>query len=153
AKTLTDQYRGKLGEVWERTLNGFAVEMDEGQAKRMAADSRVSYVEQESIFRIADTQENPPSPGIDRVDQRTLPLDTAYTYDAYPSTPVNVYVLDTGIRITHNDFGGRASYGWDFVDGDAIASDCNGHGTHMAGTIGGATYGVAKNARMKAVRA
>jgi hypothetical protein len=127
--------------------------MGEAHARRLAADPRVAYVEQDQTIRIADTQENPPSPGLDRIDQRTVTLDTTYTYDLNLATTVTVYVVDTGIRITHTDFGGRAGYGWDFVDGDAVADDCNGHGTHMAGTIGGAAYGVAKAARLKAVRA
>lgn len=153
AKALSDEYRGKLNAVYQRSLSGFAVEMDEAQARRLAADPRVAYVEQDQVIRIADTQENPPSPGLDRIDQRTVTLDTTYSFDLNLATTVTAYVVDTGIRITHNDFGGRASYGWDFVDGDAVADDCNGHGTHMAGVIGGTLHGVAKTARLKAVRA
>ena len=153
AKVLGDEYGGKISAVYQRTLSGFAVEMDEAQAKRLAADPRVDYIEQDQLIRLDDTQENPPSPGLDRIDQRALPLDTTYSYDLNLGTTVTVYIVDTGIRITHNDFGGRASYGRDFVDGDAVADDCHGHGTRMAGIIGGNLYGIAKTARLVAVRA
>ncbi len=153
ATALSDRYGGRLGAVYERTLSGFAIAMDEAQARRLAADPRVAYVEQEHRIVLAETQENPPSPGLDRIDQRALPLDTTYTYDVSASTAVTVYVVDTGIRITHQDFGGRASNGWDFIGNDGVAEDCHGHGTHMAGTIAGTLHGVAKNARLKAVRA
>jgi subtilisin family serine protease len=152
ARTLSSQYGGKPTAVYERTFAGYSVAMSEAEARRVAADPRVSYVEQDQLLRIADTQETPPSNGLDRIDQRALPLDNAYTYDFSPST-VSAYVVDTGIRISHGDFGGRAVNGWDFVDSDSTAQDCNGHGTHVAGTIGGTAYGVAKNIRLVAVRA
>lgn len=98
------------------------------------------------------TQKNPPSWGLDRIDQRNLPLDRSYTWPESAGGGVTVYVIDTGIRISHKDFGGRASYGWDFVGNDRTASDGNGHGTHVAGTIAGKRYGVAKNAKVVAVR-
>lgn len=97
------------------------------------------------------TQPNPPSWGLDRIDQRNLPLDNTYNY-ANTADPVNAYIIDTGIDISHPDFGGRAHYGWDFVDNDANAHDCNGHGTAVAGAVGGAQHGVAKNAQLYAVR-
>ncbi|MBB5872783.1 subtilisin family serine protease [Allocatelliglobosispora scoriae] len=152
AKTLSDRYAGKLDSVYEKTLSGFSVAMRESSAKRLAADPEVDYVEQDQVVHLTDTQENPPSPGLDRIDQRALPLDTTFSYESDPS-PVTVYVLDSGVRTTHTDFGGRAVNGWDFVDGDAIANDCNGHGTHVAGTIGGTAYGVAKKVKLVAVRA
>lgn len=98
------------------------------------------------------TQRNPPSWGLDRLDQPSLPLSKSYTSPGSEGSGVTVYVIDTGIRITHQDFGGRASYGWDFADNDATAQDGNGHGTHVAGTIAGTTYGVAKKAKVVAVR-
>ncbi|GFJ83865.1 S8 family peptidase [Phytohabitans houttuyneae] len=96
------------------------------------------------------TQLNPPSWGLDRIDQRNLPLNQSFTYG--PSTGVRIYVIDTGVRITHRDFGGRASYGYDAVDGDNVAADGNGHGTFVAGVAACASYGVAKNANIVAVR-
>jgi subtilisin family serine protease len=152
ARTLADRYQGSLDSVYERTITGFSVGMTEAGARRLAADPRVDYVEQDQRMRLAETQDNPPSTGLDRIDQRTLPLDTTYSFDAGPS-PVTVYVIDTGIRITHTDFGGRASWGWDFVGNTGVAHDCHGHGTHVAGTIGGTRFGVAKNVRLVAVRA
>ncbi|MCG5438852.1 S8 family serine peptidase, partial [Micromonospora foliorum] len=99
---------------------------------------------------ISGTQANPPSWGLDRIDQRNLPLDSSYTY---PNTASNVhaYIIDTGIRFSHNDFGGRATSGYDAVDGGS-ADDCNGHGTHVAGTVGGSAYGVAKAVQLVGVR-
>jgi subtilisin family serine protease len=93
-----------------------------------------------------------PSWGLDRVDQRPRRLSGSYRYPAGGGAGVTVYVLDTGIRISHADFGGRARYGWDFIGGDANAGDCNGHGTHVAGTIGGVRYGIAKRVRLVSVR-
>lgn len=98
------------------------------------------------------TQKNPPTWGLDRIDQRNLPLDRSYTWPESAGAGVTVYVIDTGIRISHKDFGGRASHGWDFVGNDRTASDGNGHGTHVAGTIAGKRYGVAKKAKVVAVR-
>ncbi|MEU4171654.1 S8 family peptidase [Streptomyces sp. NPDC026665] len=94
----------------------------------------------------------PPSWGLDRIDQTGRTLDRRYTAPGSAGSGVTVYVIDTGVRVTHRDFGGRASYGWDFVDGDATAQDGNGHGTHVAGTVAGARYGVAGKARIVAVR-
>jgi subtilisin family serine protease len=97
------------------------------------------------------SQPNPPSWGLDRIDQRNLPLDNTYNYSTTADN-VNVYVIDTGIDISHPDFGGRAHYGWDFVDNDAIADDCNGHGTAVAGAVGGSDFGVAKGVTLYAVK-
>ena len=96
------------------------------------------------------TQTNPPSWGLDRIDQRNRPLNQSYTY---PNTASNVraYIIDTGIRFAHTNFGGRATSGYDAIDG-GTADDCNGHGTHVAGTVGGSTYGVAKAVRLVGVR-
>jgi subtilisin family serine protease len=89
--------------------------------------------------------------GLDRIDQAKLPLSGTFSW-ADTGAGVTAYVIDTGVRVTHADFGGRARSGWDFVDNDADAADCNGHGTHVAGTIGGRTWGVAKGVELVAVR-
>jgi len=150
ASSLAERFGGSLGYVYGDALNGFEVKLSEKAAKRLAAHPSVDYVEQNHTVNLTATQTNPPW-GLDRIDQRNLPLDGRYTYVS-DGTRVKVYVIDTGIRITHNDFGGQAIYGYDAVDGTLPADDCNGHGTHVAGTVGGTTYGVAKDSIPVAVR-
>ncbi|RZU72410.1 peptidase inhibitor I9 [Micromonospora kangleipakensis] len=151
AASLADRAGGSVGQVFSSALRGWSARMTEAQAARLAADPDVAYVEQVRRFSIAGTQSSPPSWGLDRIDQTTPVLNKAY---GYPGTAADVtaYIVDTGIDIGHRDFGGRASYGYDFVDDDAVADDCNGHGTHVAGTVGGGTYGVAKDVKLVAVR-
>ncbi|WP_245996359.1 S8 family peptidase [Streptomyces armeniacus] len=136
--------------TYATALKGFTVTADRDEARRLAADPAVAYVEQNRVERGNGTQ-NDPTWGLDRVDQRDLPLSDSYSYDSEAAN-VNAYIVDSGIRITHEEFGSRAKYGVDFVDDDAKADDCHGHGTHVAGTVGGATYGVAKSAKLVAVR-
>ena len=150
ASTLAEIYGGELGWVYNHALKGFSIEIDRAGALALSTDPRVELVEQDAVVRKVATQTNPPY-GLDRIDQRDLPLSGSYVYNA-TGAGSTVYVIDTGIRITHSDFGGRASHGYDFVDGDADSSDCDGHGTHVAGTVGGSTYGVAKGASLVAVR-
>ncbi|MCF1597390.1 S8 family peptidase [Streptomyces muensis] len=151
-KSLADKYGAKISHTYGTVLNGYAVRANERQAKRLAADSQVASVVQDTRVTLEHNQKNPPSWGLDRIDQADLPLDRSYTWPESAGSGVTVYVIDTGIRVSHKDFGGRASYGWDFVGGDRTASDGNGHGTHVAGTIAGKQYGVAKNAKVVAVR-
>lgn len=133
-----------------RSFPGFVSSMTATEAGRLAADPRVRSVEVDRVVSLAGVQRNPVW-GLDRIGQRPARLSNTYQPSADGDT-VHVYVIDTGIRIGHQQFGGRASYGYDFVGGDATAADCNGHGTHVAGTIGGSTYGVAKKAELVAVR-
>ncbi len=133
-----------------RTIPGYAARLTAVEARRLAADPSVRSVEQDRRVRITGTQKNP-SWGLDRIDQRAVKPSKTYT-PTDDGSSVHAYVIDTGIRISHREFGGRATYGYDFADGDSNASDCNGHGTHVAGTIGGSHYGVAKNVRLVAVR-
>ncbi|MEV6242330.1 S8 family peptidase [Lentzea sp. NPDC051838] len=151
AAALASRYQGSVKHTYSTALHGFSVTgMSERQARRLAADPDVQFVERNTVATIQETQSNP-TWGLDRVDQASLPLNQKYTY---PNTASNVtaYVLDTGIRKSHTDFEGRASDGYDFIDNDAVAQDCQGHGTHVAGTVAGKTYGVAKKAKLVAVR-
>ncbi|MDQ3405286.1 MAG: S8 family peptidase [Actinomycetota bacterium] len=151
ARSLADKYEGRVGRTYSHALRGFSVTMSGAQAAKLATDPAVGSVEPDAIGHSADTQPNPPSWGLDRVDQRNLPLDKSYTYDNTASN-VTAYIVDSGIRMTHRDLGGRAKSGYDFVDDDNDASDCLGHGTHVAGTVASATYGVAKGAKLVSVR-
>ncbi|MFG2011050.1 S8 family serine peptidase [Micromonospora sp. NPDC048868] len=150
AQRLVGRHGGAVARTYGAALRGFEVRVDARAAARIAADPAVAYVEQNHTVSIAGTQTNPPSWGLDRIDQRALPLNSSYTY---PNTASNVhaYIIDTGIRFSHSDFGGRAVSGYDAVDGGS-ADDCNGHGTHVAGTVGGSAYGVAKGVQLVGVR-
>lgn len=142
-------YGGKTGFVYEHALQGFSVRMSAAQAELMAKDWRVDYVEEDGVVSLTTTQSNA-TWGIDRIDQRNRPLSTTYTYTR-TGAGVRAYIIDTGIRFSHTQFGGRAITGFDAVDGGS-ADDCNGHGTHVSGTVGGSTYGVAKGVTLVGVR-
>jgi subtilisin family serine protease len=151
AQALAERYGGELIQAYHTALPGFSARMTAAQARRLAADPAVESVVQDRRARLAETQANPPSWGLDRIDQTSLPLSGSYTYPSV-AAGVTVYVIDTGMRIEHSQFGGRASHGWDFVDNDPVADDCHGHGTHVAGTIGGSDTGVAKGVTLVSLR-
>ncbi|MDH6548587.1 subtilisin family serine protease [Streptomyces sp. SAI-041] len=151
-KGLAEKYGAQISHTYGSVLNGYAVRADERQARRLAADPRVASVVQDSTVTLEGTQKNPPSWGLDRLDQPEPALDRSFSWPRSAGAGTRVYVIDTGIRISHRDFGGRASYGWDFVGNDRSAGDGNGHGTHVAATVAGAGYGVAKKAEVVAVR-
>jgi aqualysin 1 len=137
--------------VYAAALRGFAAFTDEADAIAMSVDPRVAYVEEDSTMIAVTTQSNPPSWGLDRIAQRALPLNGVYGY-ATTGTGVNVYVIDTGIRRTHTQFGGRARSAFTAINDSRGTADCNGHGTHVAGTIGASAYGVAKKVTLHSVR-
>jgi subtilisin family serine protease len=149
---LAAKYGAKIRHTYSSALNGYALKVSSAQAKRLAADPKVASVTQDTTVSLKHTQQDPPSWGLDRIDQDDHPLDRSYTWPESAGAGVHVYVVDSGLRTSHQEFGGRASSGWDFVDNDPVAQDANGHGTHVAGTAVGATYGVAKKAEVVGVR-
>ncbi|WP_433797172.1 S8 family peptidase [Actinoplanes sp. CA-252034] len=150
ARTVAAEHQATPLQTYTRVFNGFSATMTARKARQVAADPDVAFVQPNVIHRISDTQNNPPSYGLDRIDQRNRPVNAAYTYNTTAAN-VRAYIIDTGVRTTHQDFGGRASSGFDAIDG-GTADDCNGHGTHVAGTVGGGAYGVAKGVQLVGVR-
>jgi hypothetical protein len=137
---------------YRHALRGFAATLPLQARQAIERNPNVAWVEADGIATANQGQQlNPPSWGLDRIDQRTLPLNSTYNYQNGGSG-VRVYILDTGIRFNHQEYNGRAFSGWDFIDNDPDASDCQGHGTHVAGTVGGATVGVAKQVTLISVR-
>ena len=156
AAALSARHGGKVVRTYTKALAGYTARMTPAQAQALSADPAVASVEQDGYVSIDATQSPAPSWGLDRIDQRNLPLDNSFS-SATAGAGVTAYVIDTGIRTTNTDFGGRASIGFDSVgdraQGDPLYGvDCNGHGTHVAGTIGGTKYGVAKSVTLVAVR-
>jgi len=138
------------GHTYFRALKGFSVRMSEQQALRLANDPRVEFVEEDGVVSLGTTQTGA-TWGLDRIDQRDLPLNGTYTYTP-TGTGVKAYIIDTGIRATHTQFAGRVISGFTAINDGLGTNDGNGHGTHVSGTVGGSTYGVAKNVTLVAVR-
>ncbi len=149
ARRLAQQQGGEVFYTYEHAIKGFAFRGSDQVAAALARNPNVAYVEQDQVMRAIATQSNA-TWGLDRIDARSG-LDTNYTYNVTGSG-VSSYVIDTGILLTHQDFGGRAVTGFDAITAGGTANDCNGHGTHVAGTMGGTTWGVAKATKLYAVR-
>lgn len=133
---------------YNEALLGFAGALPDVAVQALQRNPHVDFIEVDGVVSIDATQ-SPATWGIDRIDQRSLPLSNSFTYTA-TGAGVTAYIVDTGITYGHNEFGGRASFGYDAFGGNG--ADCNGHGTHVAGTVGGSTYGVAKGVNLVAVR-
>lgn len=145
---LISQFGGTVHYRYSHAIRGFAATLPAAAVAGIRNNPMVSLIEADAIMSTTATQTNA-TWGLDRIDQRDRPLNGTYTYDQ-TGAGVTVYIIDTGIRNSHTDFGGRASFGFDAFGGNG--DDCNGHGTHVAGTVGGTTYGVAKSVTLKAVR-
>jgi subtilisin family serine protease len=149
ARQLTAAHGGTLRHTYQHAIRGFSASLPDAAVAALQRHPQVAYIEQDQPMHAISTTQTNATWGIDRVDQRDLPLSTTYTY-ANTGAGVRAYILDTGIRYSHVEFGGRATFGFDAFGGNG--SDCNGHGTHVAGTVGGTIYGVAKGVSLVAVR-
>ena len=139
------RFNARVEKVYENVLNGALMSMDKRRASAMANDPSIAFIEPNQIFYANETW------GLDHIDQRNLPLDNVYS-PSFDGTGIHAYIIDTGVRAGHVDFSGRMGNGYDAIDGDNNPNDCNGHGTHVAGTVGGSTWGVAKNVTIHGVR-
>ena len=159
APALAAEYGLQPRHTYEHLLNGFAAAIPDDVAAALAGDPRVLRVSvQRQLQKVETTTEPAASWGLDRIDQRTLPLDGTYSYD-HDAHKVRAYIIDTGVRYSHTEFEGRATFGFDAFANDPAdallydgSGDCDGHGTHVAGTVGGKTYGVAKRVQIVGVR-
>ncbi|GAB3488963.1 S8 family serine peptidase [Amycolatopsis cihanbeyliensis] len=153
AGALAEQHGGEVDRTYGAALRGFTLSASERQARRLAADPRVDRVEADSVVSTEGTQTTPPW-NLDRVDQHSTVLNDTFRYPDGAGAGVTVYVMDTGVRTSHEEFQSRARVGFDAIGDGWNGQDCStsGHGTHVAGLVGGATYGVAKQARLVSVR-
>jgi subtilisin family serine protease len=150
ASSLAIRHHGRIRHTYRSAIKGMALQLTDADVAALRADPSVMYVEQDQVMSIATTQAGA-TWGIDRIDQRSRPLGGSYVYNA-DGSGVTVYIVDTGINFTHNEYNGRAFTGIDEVTAGGTAADCNGHGSHVSGTVGGTTYGVAKMVKLVAVR-
>lgn len=151
ARQLVSTHRAKLLRSYEHALRGFVVDADDTALAKLLADPRVAYVEEDGYVTLNNTTQSGATWGLDRVDQRNLPLNGTYTY-ATTASNVRAYVIDSGVLGTHSEFAGRMGNGFTAINDGNGTSDCNGHGTHVAGTVGGTTWGVAKGVTIHPVR-
>jgi subtilisin family serine protease len=150
ATALAAQHGGRVGYVYSAALKGFSVSLNDAAVAALARNPQIARIERDAVVRGTDVQVSP-TWGLDRIDQHALPLDRSYGY-TNDGAGVSVYIIDSGIRTTHREFSGRATGAFTAISDGRGAADCNGHGTHVSGTVGGVTYGVAKAVTLFAVR-
>lgn len=150
ADELVGKARGQKMHTYKKAIRGFSARLNPRDVESLLDDPRVAYIEEDGVVEAIATQSSP-TWGLDRVDQRNLPLSASYTYNTTASN-VTAYVIDTGVLASHTDFGGRVRSGYTAINDGRGSNDCNGHGTHVAGTVGGSKYGVAKGVKLVAVR-
>jgi subtilisin family serine protease len=148
ADALAGIYGARVEKVFKHAINGFAAHMTKEQAEVLSHDPRIDFIEEDGVMHLNATQTNA-TWGLDRIDQRSRPLNGTYNFN-WTGSGVRAYIIDTGIRPTHTNFGGRAAVAFDATGGNGL--DCNGHGTHVAGTVGSSTWGVAKSVLLRGVR-
>ena len=151
ASDMARAHGARVQETFSHVLRGFVVQADDRSLVRLLMDDRVAFIEENGKVSVRQTTQPNATWGLDRIDQRDLPLSGTYTYDTTASN-VYTYIVDTGVRPTHNEFGNRVLSGFTSINDGRGSDDCNGHGTHVAGTVAGSVYGVAKNARIVPVR-
>jgi subtilisin family serine protease len=144
------RFGGRLRHFYEHALSGYSLCLPEAGARALANEAEVELVEQDQVVTASVTQLGA-TWGIDRIDQRSLPLGGTYTYN-FTGAGVHAYIIDTGLRASHQEFTGRVGGGFTVIADGNGTNDCHGHGTHVAGTLGGSTYGVAKGATIHPVR-
>ncbi|MEZ4706608.1 MAG: S8 family peptidase [Caldilineaceae bacterium] len=150
AMSTVENNGGEIIYTYDTAIAGFTAQMSDETVAQLEQDPNVAYVEADRIFRI-NTDQSPATWGLDRIDQRDRPLNNTYSYNA-TGAGVHAYIIDTGIRSTHNEFTGRIGNGFTAINDGRGAEDCQSHGTHVSGTVGGSTYGVAKGVTLHAVR-
>ncbi|MDN4020457.1 S8 family peptidase [Acinetobacter pittii] len=155
AKNIAKQHGGKVLQTYDTVLKGFAVYLPEAAGtafvEAMKKNPNVVSLENDTIMKIDATTQSKPDWGLDRIDQKALPLNSAYSY-LQTGSGTTAYIVDTGILSTHQQFSGRVLSGYTAISDGNGTTDCNGHGTHVAGTVGGSTYGVAKNVSLVPIR-
>lgn len=152
ARALIAAHGGDLRHTYTDALRGFAAALPDSAVAALAHNPNVASIEPDALVDVQNVESPVPSWGLDRIDQAKTRLDSKYNYVSAAGAGVNVYIVDTGIRTTHADFGGRAFEAFTTVSDSLGATDCIGHGTHVAGTVGGTAYGVAKSVRLFSVR-
>ncbi|MEO4185673.1 S8 family serine peptidase [Acinetobacter pittii] len=155
AQGIAKQHGGKVLQTYDAVLKGFAIYLPDvaGTAfvEAMKKNPKVVSIENDTIMKVDATTQSTPDWGLDRIDQRNLPLDSAYSY-LQTGSGTTAYIVDTGILSTHQQFSGRVLSGYTAISDGNGTNDCHGHGTHVAGTVGGSTYGVAKNVSLVPIR-